>query len=47
MLYYAEIDELGELPASEIEEVRLFAELPANLTYPLIQPMLVERAMVL
>ncbi len=46
MLFYAEIEELGELPPSEIERVELLDEPPAELsewTYPGIQPVLLER----
>ena len=39
-LFTAEIDELGQLSLSEIEEVKLFDALPSNLTYPDIQPFL-------
>ncbi len=39
-LFYSVIQELGELPALEIGEVRLFEGLPENLTYPEIQPLL-------
>ena len=39
-LYYAEIQELGELPNLEIGEVALFEQMPENLTYPQIQPIL-------
>lgn len=42
-LFYAEIKWLGELPGFEIEERRLFEELPEKLTYPLIQPILFYR----
>lgn len=42
-LFYAEIQELGELPDSEIAEVCLLDTLPGNLTYPQIQPHLWER----
>lgn len=45
MLYYAEIFRFGEKPESEIEEVRLFPELPSEWTYPLIQPELIKRVM--
>lgn len=45
MLYYAEIFRFGEKPESEIEEVRLFSELPSEWTYPLIQPELIKRVM--
>lgn len=42
MLYFAEIDMLGELPESEIAETKLFDMLPdrGQLTYPGIQPLL-------
>ena len=39
-LFYAEIKELGELPESEIGQVKLFDQLPDELTYPKIQPYL-------
>ncbi|SFB31174.1 NUDIX hydrolase [Clostridium frigidicarnis] len=41
-VYYAEIDELGELPDLEIGEVQLFEHMPENLTYPQIQPVLLN-----
>ena len=34
LLCYAEIEELGELPESEIEKIDFFENLPENLTYP-------------
>lgn len=39
-LFYAEIEHLGELPNSEIDEIQLFDNIPEDLTYPLIQPYL-------
>lgn len=42
-LYISRINELGELPDMEIGEVRLFEELPDELTYPLIQPHLHQK----
>jgi 8-oxo-dGTP pyrophosphatase MutT (NUDIX family) len=42
-LFYAEIKKLGDLPDSEIGEVRLFDALPEKLTYPEIQPYLYNR----
>ena len=42
-LYYAEIKEIGKLPESEIEEIKLVDVLPGNLTYPLIQPYLFKK----
>lgn len=44
LLFYSEISELGELPFSEIEEVRLFDDLPENLTYPSIHNVLFNKA---
>lgn len=38
MVFYAEIHKLGPMPESEMAEVRLFEELPENLTYPAITP---------
>lgn len=38
MVFHAEIHELGEMPESEMAEVRLFDGLPENLTYPAITP---------
>ncbi|WP_035162901.1 NUDIX hydrolase [Caloranaerobacter azorensis] len=42
-LFYAEIRELGELPQTEIAEIKLVDELPKDLTYPLIQSILAKR----
>lgn len=44
LLFYSEISELGELPNSEIEEVKLFSYLPENLTYPSIHNVLFDKA---
>lgn len=41
-VYYAEINELGKLPNLEIGEVQLFEHMPENLTYPQIQPVLLN-----
>ena len=38
MVFHAEIHALGEMPESEMAEVRLFDGLPENLTYPAITP---------
>lgn len=43
MLYYAEIEELKELPMMEIEKIELFDDLPEIWTYPLIQPKLIKK----
>lgn len=40
--FAAEVDELGPMPETEIAEVRLFDELPENLTYPDITPVLFD-----
>lgn len=40
MVFRAEIRELGEIPHSEMAEVRAYARLPRNLTYPDISPRL-------
>lgn len=38
MVFHAEIHELGEMPESEMAEIRLFDGLPDHLTYPAITP---------
>lgn len=43
LLCYAEIKTLGTLPSSEMERIGLFDTAPQMLTYPLIQPLLLER----
>lgn len=42
MLYYAEINTFEHDLHSEMEKVVLFDTLPADWTYPLIQPLLIE-----
>ena len=44
MVFLAVVHELGELPESEMQEVRIFEELPENLTYPQMTPLLVKEA---
>ncbi|WP_432405929.1 NUDIX hydrolase [Wukongibacter sp. M2B1] len=44
-LFYAEINELGRLPESEIEEVKLFEDIPRDLTYYEIQPKLFKKVL--
>lgn len=44
MLFWAEIHRFGELPPLEIGEVVLSEALPEAWTYPLIQPLLLEKA---
>ena len=40
MVFAAEIEELGPIPQSEMAEVRAWEELPENVTYPAITPVL-------
>lgn len=42
-VFLAEITELGDLPESEMAEVRAFDTLPDSVTYPAITPMLFEK----
>ena len=42
-VFLAEITELGPLPHSEMAEVRAFDDLPEDVTYPAITPVLFER----
>jgi len=42
-LFYANVNELGRLPDLEIEEIKLFDNMPKNLTYHDIQPHLFKR----
>lgn len=44
MLYFAEIQEFFSLPGSGTERVGYFGTLPPNLTDPLIEPRLVQKA---
>ncbi len=44
MVFAAKIEALGDLPESEMAEVRVFDELPANLTYGDITPKLFAEA---
>lgn len=44
VVYLAVIHSLGELPESEMKEIRLFKSLPANLTYPQTTPKLIAEA---
>jgi 8-oxo-dGTP diphosphatase len=41
-IFKADIKELGPIPESEIAEVRLFDDIPSNLTYPDIQPLFID-----
>ena len=42
-LYYADVYCFDDLPDYEIEKIKLFDSMPSNLTYPLIQPTLLEK----
>ena len=44
MVFMAEIKELVDIPNSEMQEVKIFKELPKNLTYKDITPVLFENA---
>jgi 8-oxo-dGTP diphosphatase len=46
-LYFGRIKEIGLLPVSEINEVKLFDSLPRSLTYSEIQPKLFEKTIAL
>lgn len=45
VVFAADIRRLGALPESEMAEVRAFAELPEQLTYPLVTPRLMAEAL--
>jgi 8-oxo-dGTP pyrophosphatase MutT (NUDIX family) len=42
MVFFAEVDELGDLPESEIERVGFFDAIPDELSFPLWQPEMFE-----
>ncbi|MBQ8556762.1 MAG: NUDIX domain-containing protein [Clostridia bacterium] len=44
VVFLAVAHELGDLPDSEMAEVRLFDQLPENLTYPNVSPYLYQEA---
>ncbi|MFD1176002.1 NUDIX domain-containing protein [Paenibacillus puldeungensis] len=45
-LFYAEVKGMGQIPVeSEIRKITLLKEMPIELTYPEIQPLLHERAL--
>ena len=44
-LFVSEVSEIGDLPISEISEIKLFDGLPENLTYPEIQPLLYKKTL--
>lgn len=44
MVFVAIAHKLGELPKSEMKEVKVFEELPLELTYPFVTPILFEES---
>ena len=44
IVFLAMVRELGTMPESEMKETRLFEELPENLTYPDVTPVLIGEA---
>ena len=44
VVFLAAVQQLGELPESEMLEAKVFAQLPENLTYPQVTPILMEKA---
>ncbi len=44
-VFFAEILEMGDMPESEMAEIRLFDALPENLTYPNVTPILIDEAL--
>ena len=45
VVFLADVRSIGQLPESEMKEVRLFAQLPDNLTYPAVTPKLMREAL--
>jgi 8-oxo-dGTP diphosphatase len=43
-IFYANVTKLGDLPASEVEEIKLFDSIPEKLTYYNIQPIIFRKA---
>ena len=44
-LFYSEVETLDKLPDFEINEIKLFDDVPNDLTYPLIQPFLHKKVL--
>ena len=44
VVFLAMVQELGTLPESEMKEIKLFTDLPKNLTYPDVTPVLIKEA---
>lgn len=45
MLFFAEVFQIGPLPESEIRAVAFLDAMPSEMTYPHIQPYLLEKVM--
>jgi 8-oxo-dGTP diphosphatase len=45
VVFLAKVHSLGTLPESEMERVQAFAQLPENLTYPSVTPVLMTEAL--
>jgi 8-oxo-dGTP diphosphatase len=45
VVFLAKVHSLGTLPESEMERVQAFAQLPENLTYPSVTPVLMAEAL--
>lgn len=45
VVFVADVKTLGSLPESEMEKIGIFEELPCNLTYPNVTPILFEEAL--
>jgi 8-oxo-dGTP diphosphatase len=45
VVFLAKVHSLGTLPESEMERVQTFAQLPENLTYPSVTPVLMAEAL--
>jgi len=43
MLFFADISKFGDLPENEIEKIEFFQESPSELSFPHIQPKLLNR----
>ena len=44
MVFAANVHEMGDLPDSEMAEVKAFSHMPEELSYPLVTPLLFEEA---
>jgi len=44
-VFFAEVEELGKLPESEMSKIKLFNEIPANLTHPDVHPRVFKKVL--